>query len=211
MDIVKDLMVYALLPVITAVISGMIVYHFENYKKNPFSKIARKKETLDILEQYCRNKDVEPIISYSDPDALKITTTIKQGKILLRGDVNLKNQPRNKDNRNFVMALIKYIPDYDWSSFVRKNYTLMLNVNVSDHIKGMQLEIKDDKLQKVIDQFIPIAEKTTTFKYELSRVGDSTTLERISEICFTIFCEEKYIDSIDGCFEVSEFSLIPMN
>lgn len=211
MDIVKDLLVYALLPVITAVVSGMIVYYFENYKKNPFSKIARKKETLDILEQYCRNKDVEPIISYSDPNALKITTTIKQGKISLRGDVNLKNQPRNKENRNFVMALIKYIPDYDWSSFVRKNYSLMLNVNVSDHIKGMQLEIKDNKLQKVIDQFIPTAENTTTFKYELSRVGDSMALEKISEICFTIFCEEKYIDSINGCFEVSKFCLIPMD
>lgn len=194
-------------PIITAIISGLIVYYVQMYKKNPLKKFARRKKEYMILDEYCRSKDVVPIVSYGDSSAITTATMIQRGNVTLKADLNLQNCPKNNEKRNFVMALLKYIPPCDWSSFASRDYVIEFTMRVSQNIKGVQLEIKDPRGSKIMDEFVQAEEKELVYTSSLAASCEGAGWKQISEICFVIFTEEQYIDGINGHFEISDFKL----
>lgn len=167
----------------------------------------KKKEKINILKDYCENKKVLTSVSYGDSEAILAETLIESGDCILRAFIDVKNKPDSKEKREHVMALLQYIPTIDLSGAYLNDYNIQFEIKSSNNIKGIQLEIKDHNMDHIVDRFI---ETTQDFKpeiLEMNKYPDENSWEKIKEICFTVFVENKYIFETKGNFEIKNFRL----
>lgn len=158
----------------------------------------RKVRPINLFEEYAYKNELKQAVSYGDSDAIILEPLMHSGKFILSAKVNITQCPKSKENREFVMALLQYIPSTDWSYFSDLGYYLSFRIRGT--IIGVQLEIKDPEGHKVIDKYVKV---TDSFKKHCIGLGEKKgQLGNVSEVCFTIFCEDKYIGQEKGRFEV---------
>ena len=170
-------------------------------------KMSNKKEDRerehikpkDILGEYVRHRDVEPIVSYGDSHAIVIEPIMQYGKPLLKAHINISQSPNTKEKRQFVMALLKYIPNENWKYYSEKNY--LFKFKIRGTISAIQLEIKDPIGNKIINKFVEVKDSFTEYAFALY---NAQNWERIDQICFTVFCENTYISEEQGNFEIMD-------
>lgn len=190
----------------TGVLSSALWVWVSNKQKYWKRKCEKEKvKEVNVFEEYVAfaSDSAQPVISYGDPNAISIEPFVKSGKVILKAKVDFSNRPAVKDKRDFVMALLKYLPPKDWSVFAELDYCLSFKIRGT--IKGVQLEVKDSAMKKVIDQFIPVTE--CFVEHVISLRGKEKILDCIEEVCFTVFDEEKYHFDRKGDFEVYECML----
>lgn len=172
-------------------------------KKREVAAIKKELVPIDIFAEYVKSREVIPIVSFEDSNAITIEPLFQSGIYVLKASINIENKPKTRDNKNFVMALLKYIPELNWRYYCECGYSLKFKIR--GNIKGLQLEVKNDKMRKVLDEYISITEffEENTFRLK----GDGSIWESIEEICFTVFCEGKYISGTNGRFEIMDCRL----
>lgn len=159
-------------------------------------KEIQKTHSINVLEEYKKRADIFPVISYGDSQAIEIEPLMQYGKAILIARIDISNRPRNYQNRDFVMVLLKYIPSENWNYYQELGYYFKFKIR--GNIQGLQLEIKDTKGQKIIDKFIEVGDSFKEYKISLF----NKKVDEISEICFTAFCEERYMIQDIGWFEI---------
>lgn len=192
------------------IISGIIGIILAKLYDILIAKIKRKKEDRereqikpkDILEDYVRYRDVESIVSYGDSHAIKIEPIMQYGKPLLKARIDISQLPNTKENRQFVMVLLKYIPNENWKYYSEKNY--LFKFKIRGTISAIQLEIKDPGGNKIIDRRVEVKD---SFKEYAFALYNAQNWERIDQICFTVFCENDYISEGLGNFEIMDCRL----
>ena len=147
------------------------------------------------MANYIKYDDVKVIISKGAGKTDAYIEQINEGfKMLIS-----TNRPRRSE---FVMALIQYTPSENWTSFRKKAYNLEFDYTLAD-IRGVQLEIKDGSLNKIIDKRIsgePIGRYILPLSsWPVRSWGD------IKEICFTVFLNE--VESIAAAVEIRNLRL----
>ncbi|WP_330616782.1 hypothetical protein, partial [Sellimonas sp.] len=112
--------------------------------------------------------------------------------------IDLSHKPKKAIKREFVMALMVFIPAKDWSAYVECGYRLKFKIR--GNIRGVQLEIKGKDKRKLLDSYVPVSDHFEEKNYPLE--GPDTLWQQVEELCFTIFCDPEYIEADKGHFEI---------
>ena len=148
-----------------------------------------------------------PIISCGDEKVAKIVTYSDHFEM----NVDISSV-EERNMKEFAMALMKYIPCEDLSVFHDAGYSIEFDAAATGDIKAVQLEIKDDTGAKVVDKTNDISSEKRHFRYGLKNVvRNGVALEKISEICFTVFFSKSYIDGESGTLSISNLKMAPDN
>lgn len=166
--------------------------------------ISQRKE-VDLIYDYTRFYDIKPVISYVDPSVMKIGTH----KNSFDMDIDITNAGK-MENQEFVMALFEYAPCDNWSGFFEAGYFLEFDAVSSGDIRAFQLEIKDDIRNKVIDRTLQVSSEEEHFQIWLpSTTRDLTAWRKISQVCFTVFFNNAYIDGEKGLLTIRNLKMMP--
>lgn len=201
-----DIVAIWIAPIVIAAVMGIwklvTAKVMERRKGMPFR--TYRKRNVNVFEKYCEKNRIHSVVSYGDANALHLITELNRGKIRVKAEVDLQNKPRNNDNRNFVMILLKYIPKCNMTYFYNKKYSFMFDVKSEKGICGMQVEVKDIYGAKVIDEFVKVENEWRHYSFKLNEYGESEAWKEIQEICFTFFTEKKYILKNKGWVEIED-------
>lgn len=188
---------------------GILTTLFYDYKLKGWiaqfkeRKEERKVHSINVLDEYRTIGNPIPVVSYGDSKAIVIEPLMQYGKAILIARLDISNKPQINQDRNFVMALLKYTSNMDWHYYADLGYDFKFKVR--GNIEGLQLEIKDAAGQKIIDEYIQIQD---SFKeYKISLKNKKGCVDKINEICFTAFCEDGYIAENTGRFEIYDCML----
>ena len=195
-------------PLSTVAIAAMAKHLYTKVKYTKNFRIRNNKKNIDIFANYCERNLINPIVSYSDSKAIKIKTEYVQGAIIVKADVNFTNLPLNLEKRDFVMILLKSMPVCDYSYYFKKKYELVFKACSPRGIKGIQLEIKNEVKNKIVDEYIALNKEFQDYRIKLNQYGEESTWKDIEEICFTIFPEKKYMEKSKGEFVIKDFVLV---
>lgn len=166
--------------------------------------ISQHKE-VDLIYDYTRFYDIKPVISYADPDIMKIVTH----KNSFSMDIDISSVGKT-DKQEFVMALFEYAPCDNWSGFFEAGYFLEFDAVSNGTIQAFQLEIKDDIRNKVIDKTLQVSSEEEHFQIWLpSATRDLTAWRKVSQVCFTVFFNHTYIEGKKGVLNVRNFKMVP--
>lgn len=200
MDSFWGYIISSILGIITGII-GTICYNklHSIYEKRKREQAKQKIKPVNIFESY-EGKKAIAIVSFEDSHAIEIEPLFRNGIYLLSAKVNLRNKPATKDKRNFVMALLTYLPAMDWSYYAECGYSLKFKIR--GNINGIQLEVKNKNKRKLIDEYISVEKYFREKVYQLC--GEALMWQDIEEICFTVFCEDEYIQDEQGDFEIMD-------
>lgn len=170
-----------------------------------FSNIIKNKITFDILEDYTEYHDIKTIVSYGTQRDISI---IKNDNGF---DVNINILNCNSfGNQEFIMALLEYNPYENWGDFYKGNYAIEFDLNSTEGINAVQLEIKDDNQGKIVDKKIYISKNLTHQKLELNKLTRyGNAWKKIRELCFTVFINDDYISVMSGKLSISNLHLVP--
>lgn len=91
----------------------------------------------------------------------------------------------------------------DWSYYAECGYSLKFKIR--GNIKGVQLEVKNKRKQKLIDEYIRLSDSFESWEFPLDR--EVSRWKKIEEICFTVFDEPDYILNRHGNFEIIDLVL----
>ena len=64
----------------------------------------------------------------------------------MKAELKLNHKPIDSSDRNFVMALLTYLPAMDWSYYAESGYSLKFKIR--GNISGIQLEVKNKDKRK---------------------------------------------------------------
>ena len=207
METIFGYVISSVLGIITGII-GTILYEkmCDEKKKKKVKKIKDNLVTKDVFAEYAKIKEsivVTPVVSFGDSTAINIQPLQQGGVHILKASVNLKNSSRTGEKRDFVMALLKYIPPMDWKYYCEEKYSFKFKIR--GNINGIQLEIKDKGLKKIVDEYILVTHDFQEYEFPLR--GESSIWESIEEVCFIVFNEERYIQGDIGMFEIFDCKL----
>ncbi len=200
MEVFGGYVISCILGIVTGVL-GTICYNKLHliYEKRKREQVKRTIQPVNIFETYtCEGKNVIPIVSFGDSHAIMIQPLFENGICLLKANINFMNKPEVNTERIFVMALLSYLPSIDWSYYAECGYSLKFKIR--GNIKAMRLEVKNQDKRKLIDEYVHITDCFEEKVYPLS--GEERVWENVKEICFTVFDEEEYVQSSQGCFEI---------
>lgn len=202
-ELFQEEIINFILGVITGIV-GTVAYNklYSICKKIKREKVKRKLHPQNIFES-CDEKKAIPIVSFGDSHAIEISPLINNGIYLLRADINLEGKPSLNIDRIFVMALLKYTPYIDWSYYAECGY--ILKFKIRGNIKGIQLEVKNRRKQKLIDKYIQIRDSFESWEFPLDK--EASKWKDVEEVCFTVFDEPEYILNGRGSFEVMDLTL----
>ena len=157
------------------------------------------------MKDYTPFSKVKPIISCGDEKVARIATFADCFDM----DVDISNVTK-RDMGEFAMALMKYIPCDNWTGFFDAGYAIEFDAFASGAIKKVQLEIKNDTGVKIIDEENDVRIGGGHFKYRFrDKVRNGEALEKISEVCFTVFFAESYIDGEKGRLSIRNLKVTP--
>lgn len=200
----KDIVAIWVAPIVIAAIIGVWKWITakarERRRGMPFCTYGKR--DVNVFEKYCEKNRIHSVVSYGDANALSLITELNKRKVKVRAEVDLQNKPRNNDNRNFVMILLKYIPKCNMTYFYAKGYSFMFDAKSEKGICGMQVEVKDIYGAKVMDEFVKVSNEWRHYSFKLNEYGESVAWKEIQEICFTFFTEKEYISKNKGGVEI---------
>ncbi len=173
--------------------------------KTRFDAPVAQRQEIDLLKDYTPFSKVKPIISCGDEKVARIATF----EDCFDMEVDISNVTK-RDMREFAMALMKYIPCDNWTGFFDAGYAIEFDAFASGAIKKVQLEIKNDTGVKIIDEENDVRIGGGHFKYRFrDKVRNREALEKISEVCFTVFFAESYIDGEKGRLSIRNLKVTP--
>ena len=167
------------------------------HKKRKREKNNQHLHAIDLLVNDTE-KRVEAIVSYGDSHAIQIAPLLHNGCFILSGSIDLSHKPKKAIKREFVMALMVFIPAKDWSAYVECGYRLKFKIR--GNIRGVKLEIKGKDKRKLLDSYVPVSDHFEEKNYPLE--GPDTLWQQVEELCFTIFCDPEYIEADKGHLEI---------
>jgi len=197
-----DLLVYETHKLVRSIDSRMKNSEIEVPEKTRFDENINEMDIFNILSDYCEYDDVRPIVSYGIQKDLQIIQNYNSFEMML----DIKDSTLF-GRQEFVMALLKYSPSEDFSAFWKNNYELEFDISSSSGIHAVQLEIKDENYNKIVDKRICIQTQQRFLLSRLTRKDNSW--KKVSEICFTIFLNEDYLSVSAGKIVVSNLLLKP--
>ena len=157
------------------------------------------------MKDYTPFSKVKPIISCGDEKVARIATFADCFDM----DVDISNVTK-RGMGEFAMALMKYIPCDNWTGFFDAGYAIEFDAAATGAIKKVQLEIKNDTGVKIIDEENDVSNGGGHFKYRFrDKVRNREALEKISEVCFTVFFAESYIDGEKGRLSIRNLKVTP--
>ena len=157
------------------------------------------------MKDYTPFSKIKPIISCGDEKVARIATFADCFDM----DVDISNVTK-RDMGEFAMALMEYIPCDNWTGFFDAGYAIEFDAIASGAIKKVQLEIKNDTGVKIIDEENDVSNGGGHFKYRFrDKVRNREALEKISEVCFTVFFAESYIDGEKGRLSIRNLKVTP--
>lgn len=166
---------------------------------------AEKGEPFFILEHYLPFQDIKPIVSYASYNAADIVADKQKFTV----KIDASGCP-GFNKRDFVMALIEYVPCEDWSAFWDAGYALSIEMRDVKNILAVQLEIKDENRRKFVDRKLNLSNGPEIFRLPLQRLTPRPDAWRgIGEICFTVFLNPQYMEKWQGEFTACSVQLIP--
>ena len=173
--------------------------------KTRFDAPVAQRQEIDLLKDYTSFSKVKPIISCGDEKVARIGTFADCFDM----DVDISNVTK-WDMGEFAMALMKYIPCDNWTGFFDAGYAIEIDAAATGAIKKVQLEIKNDTGVKIIDEENDVSNGGGHFKYRFrDKVRNGEALEKISEVCFTVFFAESYIDGEKGRLSIKNLKVTP--
>lgn len=173
--------------------------------KTRFDAPVAQRQEIDLLKDYTPFSKVKPIISCGDEKVARIATF----EDCFDMEVDISNVTK-RDMGEFAMALMKYIPCDNWTGFFDAGYAIEFDAFASGAIKKVQLEIKNDTGVKIIDEENDVSNGGGHFKYRFrDKVRNREALEKISEVCFTVFFAESYIDGEKGRLSIRNLKVTP--
>ena len=178
------------------------------YKQRKGKKKYKNKENKNIFKEYCENQKIHPAVSFGDTNAIKGEMILKAGNRILKAKIDMENNPGNRQDRNFVMLYLQYLPNIDLSGAYLNNYKIEFEIKASDGMKAIQLEIKDKNMDKIVDEFIKTSNEFEKYSFKMQNYCTENVWKNIKQICFTVFTEEEYITEINGTFEIKNFQLV---
>lgn len=186
--------------------SGNVNKIKEQDSKTRFDDFLVHKREINLLNDYIQFCEIKPIISCGDAKVAKITTYMDHFDM----DVDISGAPK-KNMQEFAMALMEYIPCDDWSVFYDAEYFFVFDATSEGGIRTVQLEIKDEMRNKIVDKRIDISSGGGHFQFwfpAISRNGE--IWKKISQICFTVFFDETYINGEKGRLSIKNLKMIPL-
>lgn len=173
--------------------------------KTRFDAPVAQRQEIDLLKDYTPFSKVKPIISCGDEKVARIATFVDCFDM----DVDISNVTK-RDMGEFAMALMEYIPCDNWTGFFDAGYAIEFDASATGAIKKVQLEIKNDTGVKIIDEENDVSNGGGHFKYRFrDKVRNGEALEKISEVCFTVFFAESYIDGEKGRLSIRNLKVTP--
>lgn len=209
----NDIAINWISPIVVAAIIGIGGAVFNKIKEQQIGiphRVHNRKD-VDVFGSYCKKNKIQPIISYGDSNAFKIISRIDQGKIIVSGEMDLRKKPENNEHRKFVMICLKYIPKCNMTYFYKKGYSFMFDIRSEKGICGLQLEIKDTKANKVINEYLPVTKEFLNYSFKINEFLDIEAWKEINEICFTVFLEDDYVYKTKGNLEIKNCFLKILN
>ena len=170
-----------------------------------FDAPVAQRQEIDLLKDYTTFSKVKPIISCGDEKVERIATFADSFDM----DIDISNVTKSGMGE-FAMALMEYIPCDNWTGFFDAGYAIEFDAFASGAIKKVQLEIKNDTGVKIIDEENDVRIGGGHFKYRFrDKVRNGEALEKISEVCFTVFFAESYIDGEKGRLSIRNLKVTP--
>lgn len=170
-----------------------------------FDAPVAQRQEIDLLKDYTPFSKIKPIISCGDEKVARIATFADCFDM----DVDISNVTK-RDMGEFAMALMEYIPCDNWTGFFDAGYAIEFDAAATGAIKKVQLEIKNDTGVKIIDEENDVSNGGGHFKYRFrDKVRNGEALEKISEVCFTVFFAESYIDGEKGRLSIRNLKVTP--
>ena len=160
---------------------------------------------VDILNDYTRFSEIKPVISFADPRLVKLNVHKDSFEV----NIDLSGVEKT-GNQEFAMALFEYTPCDNWSGFYDAQYFLECDIACSGGIRAVQLEVKDDIRNKIIDKMIEAGEDVEHCRIWLpSTTRDRAAWRKVGQICFTVFLNDLYMTGEKGAFTVRNMKMIP--
>ena len=173
--------------------------------KTRFDAPVDQRQEIDLLKDYTPIFKVKPIISCGDEKVARIATFADSFDM----DIDISNVTKSGMGE-FAMALMEYIPCDNWTGFFDAGYAIEFDAAATGAIKKVQLEIKNDTGVKIIDEENDVSNGGGHFKYRFrDKVRNGEALEKIKEVCFTVFFAESYIDGEKGRLSIRNLKVTP--
>lgn len=170
-----------------------------------FGDYIEQKREFDLIMDYTKFYDIKSVVSYADASVLKLSVY----KDCFDMEIDISNIEET-EKQEFAMALFEYVPCDNWSGFFEAGYSLEFDVTGDGDIDALQLEIKDDIRNKIIDKIIEVGERERHYQIWLpSQTRNAAAWQKISQICFTVFFNNKYLKGNKGNLCIKDLKLRP--
>lgn len=170
-----------------------------------FDTPIRNNAEVDLLNDYTHFSEIKPVISFADSRLAKL----KVHKDSFEMNIDLSGVEK-VGNQEFVMALFEYTPCDNWSGFFDAQYFLEFDVVGNGGIKAVQLEIKDDIRNKIVDKMIGAGDGVEHCQIWLpSTARNREAWRKVGQICFTVFINDMYMTDVSGSFTIKNLKMFP--
>lgn len=176
--------------------AGTIIIDENDKKKTN----ALKTNNIDfnIFDKFNRFHSVQLLASFL-PTREKCETLNNS----VTANINIPEKIKRLEGCNFEMVLLGFSPKLNLENYCKEDYYLYFELDTSDSIKQVQLQIKDSKQQQFIDE--PL--EKGVFNYKLKDMANVESWENVREICFVVFADDKYIKDENGEIIIRNLSL----
>lgn len=153
---------------------------------------------LNIFDKYNRFHSVQLLASF--------LPTREKCEVLnncVSANKNIPESIKRLEGCNFEMILFVFSPKLNLENYCKEDYYLYFELDTSDSIKQVQLQIKDSNQQQFIDE--PL--EKGVFNYKLKDMANLESWSDVNEICFVVFADDKYIKNEKGEIIIKNLSL----
>lgn len=176
--------------------AGTIIIDGDDKKKT--SAIKTNNLDLNIFEKFNRFHSVQLLASFL---ATREKYEIQNNSVA--ANIYIPERIMRLEDCNFVMVLFSFSPNLNLENYCKENYSLYFELDTSDSIEQVQLQIKDTNQQQFIDE--PI--EKGVFNYKLKDMANVESWSSVREICFVVFADDQYIKNEKGEIIIRNLSL----
>lgn len=182
----------------TGVINGYVESLSLVYEKNETDALKTDSKDLNIFDKFNPFHPVQLLASF--------LATRENCEVLnncVSANINIPERIKRLEECNFEMVLFSFSPKLNIENYCNENYFLYFELDTSESIEQVQLQIKDTNQQQFIDK--PI--EKGVFNYKLKDMANVESWENVREICFVVFADDKYIKDENGEIIIRNLSL----
>lgn len=157
-------------------------------------------EMLDIIKEYAKFQAIQIVKSFS---GVRDECVLEENGRAVCAEIKIPSHIKEKTGCNFEMILFNYIPSENWLNYFDEHYRFEFELDRSDSIKQIQLQIKNAEQQAFVD----LRFSDNSFSRPLSMMARREAWKDIREICFVVFADEDYIRGENGIVRIRDLRL----